>query len=57
MWRFSGFPPFQTSSDNISFDRGDEGSADARMVDISAAPTTNCTTYRRIVYNEFFFFV
>ena len=50
-------PPFQMSSDNISFDRGDEGFADARIVDISAAPITTCTTYRRIVYNEFFFFV
>jgi hypothetical protein len=45
MRRYSGLPPFQTSSDNISLDRDDEGFADARIVDISAAQTMNRRTY------------
>ena len=49
MWRFSGFPPFQTSSDNIGLDSGDEGFADAKIADISATQITICTTYPRVV--------
>ena len=46
MWRFSGLPPFQTSSDNINLDRGEERFEDARIVDISAAQKM---TYPRVV--------
>ena len=53
MRRFSVFPPFQTSSDNISLDRGDEGFADARIVNISAAPTMNCMAYSRVCLVSF----
>ena len=49
MWMFSGLPPFQTSSDNISLDRGDKGFADTRIVDISAAQKMDCTIYPRVV--------
>jgi len=49
MWTFTGLPPFETSSDNNGLDRGDEGFADARIVNISAAQTKNCTTYPKVV--------
>ena len=42
-------PVFQTSSDNINFDRGDVGFAYDRIVDISAVQMTNCRTYQRVV--------
>jgi len=41
MRRLSGLPSLQTTSDEFSFDRGDEG-FDAMIVDISATATTNC---------------
>ena len=42
-------PSFQTSSGNINLDNGDEEFLNARIVDISRAPITKCTTYWRVV--------